>query len=149
MDVGSSNKLEAQAFNRGKVYMKSMPRIAVNLSLYLNRRVNNVKEKVNNDLILNTMENSQISSINDWINVRKAILEHEYNRGQYSKHNIDAMILGYCVNNKKYDLGSSYLDFLSQENIRPNLATLGRYLKLLYTKNQEICLESAETVLQK
>lgn len=107
--------------------------------------VTNLKEYVNRDVILSTIENSQINSVNDWTNVRKAILEHELNRGQYTNHNIDAVIVRHCLKTKQYDLGTSYINFLSQQKVKPNLATIGKFLKLIYLRNYESCLESGKT----
>lgn len=105
----------------------------------------NTRENVNRDVIPLTLKNSQINTVKDWTNVRKAILEHDLNRGQYSNHNIDAMILGHCVKTKQFDLGASYITFLNQEKIKPNLATIGKYLRLIYLRNQGSCLESGKT----
>lgn len=94
------------------------------------------QDKRHADLVNTVIESSRINVLNDWKYVRSKILEHEFNRGQYTQHNIDAIILGYCACIKNCDLGTSYLNFLNKENIKPNLATLGKYLKLLYSINE-------------
>ncbi|XP_018562379.1 mitochondrial ribonuclease P catalytic subunit [Anoplophora glabripennis] len=114
-----------------------------NIRFYRNL-ASNLKDNVNRDVILQAFESVQINSVKDWTNVRKAILEHELNRGQYSNNTIDAMILGHCVKTRQFDLGASYITFLNQEKIKPNLATVGKYLRLIYLKNQDSCLESGK-----
>nr|CAI5838402.1 unnamed protein product [Callosobruchus analis] len=95
--------------------------------------------------IVNTvMENSTVKSLNDWKNVRNSILEHMYNFGKYTKDNIDAVILNYCANKKDCNLGTSYLNFLKKENIKPNLATIGKYLKLLHTINADMVFKDGK-----
>ncbi|KAJ8909368.1 hypothetical protein NQ315_004991, partial [Exocentrus adspersus] len=90
------------------------------------------------------LENAQVNSARDWSNIRKSILDHEINRGQFTTNNIDAMILGHCTKIKRYDLGASYVSFLNQEDVKLNIATIGKYLKLIYFKNQENCLETGK-----
>lgn len=107
--------------------------------------VTNLRENIHRDIIQLTIENAKLTSLNDWTNVKKAILEHEFNRGRFTTHNIDAVIMGHCINSKRLDLGVSYIDFLSQENIKPNLATVGKFLQLIYLRNYKDCLDSGKT----
>nr|CAH7762887.1 unnamed protein product [Callosobruchus chinensis] len=90
------------------------------------------------------MDNSTVKSLNDWKTVRNSILEHTYNSGKYTTNNIDAIILNYCANKKDCNLGTSYLNFLKRENIKPNLATIGKYLKLLYTINADMVFKKGK-----
>ncbi|VEN35039.1 unnamed protein product [Callosobruchus maculatus] len=96
------------------------------------------------DVVRAVMDNSTVKSLNDWKNVRNSILEHSYNSGKYTKNNIDALIINYCANKKDCDLGTSYLNFLKKENIEPNLATIGKYLKLLYTINADMVFKEGK-----
>nr|XP_023014613.1 mitochondrial ribonuclease P protein 3 [Leptinotarsa decemlineata] len=95
------------------------------------------REKFHFNIVENVMKNIRIDSIQEWHNVRQAIMSHEYNRGQYNANNVDAVILGHCTSVRNYDLGSSYISFLKQENIKRNVATRSKYLKLLYYMNEQ------------
>ncbi|CAH1971845.1 unnamed protein product [Acanthoscelides obtectus] len=98
------------------------------------------------DVIGTVMDNTKVHSLNDWKIVRNTILEHEFNRGQYTNNNIDSKILGYCALKKDCDRGTSYLNFLKSEDIKPNLATIGKYLKLLYAINADIVFIQGKTL---
>ncbi|CAH1163414.1 unnamed protein product [Phaedon cochleariae] len=106
-------------------------------TLYCKRHFTN-REKLIHSLIENAVDRSKIiNSRREWGNVRQTILNHEQNRKHYTMDNIDALILGFCTTRKEYELGFSYLQFLKDENIKPNLATIGKYFKLLYHCNEK------------
>lgn len=111
-----------------------------------------VKKQYSKDLVKDTLESSNISSIMNWKSLRQAILDHEDNRGQYSIHNIDAMILNYCLSNNR-DLGLSYINFMTKENMKKNLATVGKHLQLIFSENTKYlqdgqkCPDSEETLI--
>lgn len=98
------------------------------------------KKKNFNDWVKNVLENSTISSSNDWKVLRQQISQQESNRGEYSLDNIDTSILNYCLTTNT-NLGLSYIDFMTTENIKKNLATIGKHLKLVYLKNKNYLLE--------
>lgn len=92
-----------------------------------------------------TIEGAKINSVNQWKNVRESLLKHELTRGgKFSEQNIDAAILNYCLRNQQIEQGFLYLEYLNQENIKKNLATLGKYFKLLYCKNEDKCIRKGE-----
>ena len=51
--------------------------------------------------------------------------------------------------NFRTDLAKQYLQFLTQNNMKPNLATMGKYLRLLYNNNIEhkISTQDEEEIL--
>lgn len=92
------------------------------------------------EFVSNTLSTINTCSSNDWKQLRENILQNESNRGQFTMENIDAVILNYCVNNNT-DMGLSYIDFMSKQNIQKNLATFGKYMQLLFLKNKNLLLE--------
>lgn len=91
-------------------------------------------------MVQNVLDATNISCNNDWKKIRQSILEHQDNKGHCSLNNIDASILNYCLNNNTYQ-GLSYIDYLKTENIKKNLATVGKYLQLMYLKNEKLLME--------
>lgn len=69
----------------------------------------------------------------DWQKIRKQVLEIGK---PFTPVNMDYVIMSYCNVNNDLSLGKSYLNFLQSNNIDPNLATLGQYLKLYYGVNK-------------
>lgn len=92
------------------------------------------------ELVQNVLDRSNVSCNKDWKKIRQSILEHQDNKGQCSVDNIDALILNYCLN-KNTDWGLSYIDYLKTENMKKNLATVGKYLQLMYLKNEKFLME--------
>lgn len=83
----------------------------------------------NHSIFNEILQKNQPLSLEEWQKLRLNILSSERS---ISPINIDATIIGYCVPNGHLDLAQSYFHFLKQSNIQPNLATLGKYLKLFY-----------------
>lgn len=92
------------------------------------------------ELVNSILENNTFSSNIDWKRIREQILQHVENKGQLSADNIDSIILNYCILHNT-DLGFSYIDFMKKENLKLNLATTGKYLHLIYIKNEKYLLE--------
>lgn len=92
------------------------------------------------ELVQNTLDRSSVSCNKDWKQIRQNILQHQDNNGQCSADNIDASILNYCLNNNTH-LGLSYIDFMTTENIKKNLATVGKYMQLIYFKNEKLLMK--------
>lgn len=86
-------------------------------------------------------ENS-IKAKSDWKRIREELMK---NSRQITPLNIDSMAINYCLTKKLYKEAVSYMDFINEENIKPNLATIGKYFRLFYylylenllTKQQE------------
>lgn len=98
------------------------------------------RKQLASDLVKSILENNKFSSNNDWKPIREQILQHEENRGRLSADNIDAVILNYCILHNT-DIGFSYIDYMKKENMKQNLATIGKYLHLIYLKNEKYLLE--------
>lgn len=92
------------------------------------------------DILRNTLEATTVSTNYDWNQIRESILQNEGNRNHYSLENIDASILNYCIDNNT-SMGLSYIDYMSIQKIERNLATNGKYLQLLFSKNLGQLLE--------
>ncbi|XP_056636669.1 mitochondrial ribonuclease P catalytic subunit [Diorhabda sublineata] len=94
------------------------------------------KKQVTQNYLVEAIENKIITQ-RDWKLVRQDIIDNVDNRGQYTKNNVDSLILGYCIKENKFDLGSHYINFVKEENISPTLAFIGKHLKFLYEVNKE------------
>jgi len=91
------------------------------------------------DLISMALNTIEIRKPQDWNKVKQFVLNHELNGNKsYNCKNIDAKIMGSCVSNlQRADLAKTYLRYLEEQNIQPNLSTLGKYLQFLYRNNTE------------
>lgn len=101
----------------------------------IQRRPAAPKERVTpQDLLWKTIENYKINTREDWKEVRNEILSTVRS---INSSNIDAITVNMCTVKKQFGLAQSYLDFLKTENIEINLATLGKYFRLLYCQGLE------------
>ncbi|CAH0550785.1 unnamed protein product [Brassicogethes aeneus] len=96
------------------------------------------------EILIQVFKTNEVKTQKDWKKVRQEILNNQFNKHVITPVNIDSMIIGFCTKPEKYQLASSYIKFLQKEKIKPNLATNGKYLKLLYEKNTEKCLKADE-----
>ncbi|XP_050502512.1 mitochondrial ribonuclease P catalytic subunit [Diabrotica virgifera virgifera] len=96
------------------------------------------KQKSHN-IVADIIEENKITNSQDWKKIRDTLLGIKNNTGHYSKNNIDAVILEYCIKKNKHELGTNYINFLKEENIKPNLGFIGKYFKFLYNINKDIC----------
>lgn len=69
----------------------------------------------------------------DWQKIRKQVLEIGK---PFTPVNMDYVIMSYCCLKNDLSLGKSYINFLQKNDINPNLATLGQYLRLYYAVNK-------------
>lgn len=102
-----------------------------------------LRKQLGRELVKRILENKKITSNNDWKYIREQILQLEEAKGQFSINNIDVTILNDCILNN-IDLGFSYIDFMKEENIQQNLAIIGKYLHLIYLKNEKYLLEGSK-----
>ena len=112
------------------------------------QRPNPSKERSSpNNLLWKIIEENNIKGAQDWKDVRTQI-QNEIR--SVTPASIDAMTVSICTRKKKFNLALSYLDFLNNENVKLNLATLGKYFKLLYVKGVEesLATEDEEKILQ-
>lgn len=68
-----------------------------------------------------------------WQSIRKQMLEIGR---PFTPVNMDYIIMSYCGLKNDLQLGKNYINFLQNNYIEPNLATIGQYLKLHYTANR-------------
>ncbi|XP_050299495.1 uncharacterized protein LOC126738284 isoform X2 [Anthonomus grandis grandis] len=107
----------------------------------------NVQRIQSVDFVRMALENVKIEKLDDWEKLKQSILNHELNRmpNLVNHYNVDARIMGTISILQRLDLSRSYLKYLESQNIRPNLATLGKYLKFLYESIKQKASKSEET----
>lgn len=66
-------------------------------------------------------------SIAEWQSLRSEILTSDR---QFNEVNIDATVLGFCIPLGQLTVAKSYIAFLKEIGIEPNVATTGRLLRL-------------------
>lgn len=91
------------------------------------------------------LNNTNLDLKTDWREIRQNLLSNSRN---VTDKNIDALTLNYCLINKMYNVAFNYIDFLKDENIQINLATLGKYFKIchdLYYENK-LTKEQSENI---
>lgn len=66
-------------------------------------------------------------SVDEWRSLRSEILASDR---QFTEINIDATILGHCMPLGQLTVAKSYVAFLKEIGVEPNVATLGRLLRL-------------------
>lgn len=66
-------------------------------------------------------------SVAEWRVLRSEILATDR---QFSEVNIDATIIGHCIPLGQITVAKSYVAFLKDIGVEPNIATLGRLLRL-------------------
>lgn len=84
--------------------------------------------------IFNYLNNRNLGPETNWKDVREDILKESRN---ITPINIDAMMLNYYTTKKMYDVAFKYLNYLKEDNIKLNLATIGKYFKLFYELYRE------------
>ncbi|CAG9770290.1 unnamed protein product [Ceutorhynchus assimilis] len=127
------NKLTNQIFYS----FRNFPKTALSFSA--------TKRLSSEDLIQIALSNVKVKKPGDWTRVKEFVFAHESNRSQfYGAHNIDGIIMGTLGRIERLDLAQSYLKYLQSELTKPNLATLGRYLRLLYDSAKDKITEAQE-----
>lgn len=93
------------------------------------------------------MNNMLPKSVDEWSDIRKAVL----NKGKlFTPQSVDFLTMAFCLTADNYALGKSYLQFLEASNIKPNLATIGRFFCLFYASNKgkNVSVEDEERILK-
>lgn len=81
-------------------------------------------------LLRDKLEENRELTFNEWSELRHEILSSDR---QINKVNIDASILGQCLPNGQLQVAKSYIRYLKTElGQQPNIATIGRLLRLYY-----------------
>lgn len=83
--------------------------------------------------------NSEPKTTEDWNNARNKLLEAA---NIITPTSIDTMVLNFLMGVKRFDLGCEYIDYLRKNQVKLNLSTTGKYLKLLYIINQNDIMDS-------
>lgn len=98
-------------------------------------------------IISKSLEDFNIKSTDDWGRFRQNILNTNHG---INVNNIDALTLAVCTTEEKYDLALLYLEYLKEANVDLNLATMGKYLKLLYLiyKDKELDEKTEKKILE-
>lgn len=76
------------------------------------------------------LKEDQPLSKTQWTSIRANLLAAT--RAGITDYNIDAIIVGKCLPNSQVNVAKSYMEYLRSTGRCANLATIGRYLKLLY-----------------
>lgn len=79
------------------------------------------------ELLRTKLAENRPLSVPEWRSLRSEILANDRH---FSEVNIDATILGHCMPLGQLSVAKSYVDFLKEIGIEPNVATLGRLLRL-------------------
>ncbi|XP_066260053.1 mitochondrial ribonuclease P catalytic subunit [Euwallacea similis] len=95
------------------------------------------------DFIISTLENAKIGENQSWDDIRGLILGQK-GYITITSANIDGVIMASIVQLNRLDLAKSYLNYLNSIKTVPNLATIGKYFRLLYDNHKNKCLESDE-----
>lgn len=95
---------------------------------------NKERNAATSNLLWDIIKENKIDSPTNWKKVRSEVLKTSGPKGQITPINIDALTVGICTSKHEFDLAFSYLNFLRKEGIKLNLATIGKYFKLLYIK---------------
>ncbi|XP_022913481.1 mitochondrial ribonuclease P catalytic subunit [Onthophagus taurus] len=106
------------------------------------------------NILAETINGNKINKTSDWKIIRNQLLE---NKIVYNEKSIDSILLNHCIATKKYDYAKKYIEFLHEENIKMNLGSLGKYLKMYYSmyydglmheKDEEKILQIYEDILK-
>ncbi|GLG94500.1 uncharacterized protein GBIM_01707 [Gryllus bimaculatus] len=90
-------------------------------------RVQRMKE--HESILRDVIARGEPLSKDEWNKVKQEV----FNLNSFvNAENIDAIIMGLCIGEKQFAVGSSLLDSLRESGISPNTATLARFLKLCY-----------------
>lgn len=77
-------------------------------------------------LLRTKLDENRPLSVTEWQVLRSEVLHDR----QFSEVNIDATILGHCIPLGQLSVAKSYIAFLKEIGVEPNVATLGRLLRL-------------------
>lgn len=93
------------------------------------------------DLIAETLKDKSFKTVSDWHTVRNEIIQ---TNDHITENNVDFLMIDYCLSTHDFSLGKSYFEFLKQNNLKPNLATVGKYLRLIYYAKKDSGISSDE-----
>ncbi|KAL1501588.1 hypothetical protein ABEB36_006885 [Hypothenemus hampei] len=92
---------------------------------------NTFKNKSTNEVVISVLQEMKIQKCEDWNKVKQLIFDQN-RRGKISETGIDGLIMNSILKLNRVDLAKDYLNYLEASHTKPNLATVGKYLKLLY-----------------
>lgn len=100
----------------------------------------------NHDALLRSRlaENRPLAS-SEWAELRSGLIATDT---FINEINVDATILGRCLTAAQLEVGKSYLDFLRDQQIKPNLATVGKLLRLYYANEKTLTDEDKADIVQ-
>lgn len=109
----------------------------------LSKHYKNIKIAAS-DIISNTLNSQEIKQVQDWKTVREQMVKAD---GPLTESNVDLLTMEHCFNTSNYSLGKSYYTFLLKNGLKPNLATIGKYLRLFYYAQKDINFEDEDEIL--
>lgn len=122
--------------NSGKCLFTKTAELA-NQSLKVEKEEKSIKA----DVLPSIISDRKIATVEDW----KAIRDELFKSGKpITSVNIDTLILNFCIREANYTLAYSYFDFLKKEQLKPNLATIGKYFKIFYLTNYNKVVDENE-----
>ncbi|XP_066144541.1 mitochondrial ribonuclease P catalytic subunit [Euwallacea fornicatus] len=95
------------------------------------------------DMVVSALENAKIGENQNWDDIRRRILDQK-GYVTITSDNIDGVIMASIVQLNRLDLAKSYLNYLNFIKTVPNLATIGKYFRLLYDNHKNKSLEFDE-----
>lgn len=80
----------------------------------------------------------EVKTAEDWKDVRNKLIGSAH---IITNTNIDSIVLNFLMGEKRYDLSRDYVKYLKESQGKLNLASTGKYLKLLYVMNRDGVLD--------
>lgn len=81
----------------------------------------------------------------EWAELRSGLIAADF---FINEVNVDATILGRCLPAGQLEVGKSYLKFLHDQGIEPNLATVGKLLRLYHASAKTLTAEDKEDIVK-
>lgn len=89
-------------------------------------------------------ENRPLSS-KEWTEIRSGIIAKD---SFINEVNVDATILARCLPAAQLEVGKSYVGFLRDQGIEPNLATVGKLLRLYHASEKALTEVDKEDIVK-
>lgn len=89
---------------------------------------------VQEELLSREIKNFNLQTIPKWDKLKVDALKEGYS---ITNVNIDAKIISMCIAHKNLEAAKSFMQHLYEKNQIPNIATLGKFLRLFYVCHEE------------
>ncbi|KAK0158199.1 hypothetical protein PV328_009233 [Microctonus aethiopoides] len=98
------------------------------------------------NLMLNhLLQTNQIIDNDKWVEIRKELRNSEF---AFTEHNVDSAIMDLCCDFSNKLAAKNYVEFLRNTNHELNIATIGRYFKILFTSETPLSAEETKAVFE-